>query len=233
MENKIRESSGNMKKILCIVRDIAFVLFIIFICLMIFLMSSGKHISIAGYQVLRVLTSSMEPAIAENTCIIIKECNPEMLEVGDIITFISDDPQIQGYYNTHRISEIVEENGETLFLTKGDASAFIDAYPVHKDQVAGIYVKELPGGRALGKCFVALSDNRVYFLVIMLPLTLCLISYFWQIVGLVTGRYDEEDDEEADDKPEIMEKTKEDDKTDIRQNKETDKIPIIMGNKED
>ena len=183
-----------MKKFLSILRDIAFVIFVLAICGMIFIMSTGKHVSIAGYQVLRVLTSSMEPAIAENTCIIIKEYPVDQLKVGDIITFTSDDPQIQGYYNTHRIHDIVEENGETLFVTKGDATSAVDAYPVHKDQVAGIFVKELPGGRTLGKMFLALSDNKVYFLVIMLPLALCLISYFWQIVGMVTGRYDEEEE---------------------------------------
>ncbi|MDD6070234.1 MAG: signal peptidase I [Clostridiales bacterium] len=185
-----------MKRFFSILRDVAFVIFVLFICGMIFIMSTGKHFSVAGYQVLRVLTSSMEPAIAENTCIIIKEYPVDQLKVGDIITFTSDDPQIQGYYNTHRIHDIVEENGETLFVTKGDATSAVDAYPVHKDQVAGIFVKELPGGRTLGKMFLALSDNKVYFLVIMLPLALCLLSYFWQIVSMVTGRYDEDEEDE-------------------------------------
>ena len=166
---------------------------------MIFLMSSGKHVSIAGYQVLRVLTSSMEPAISENTCIIIKKYPVDQLKVGDIITFTSDDPQIQGMYNTHRIHDIVEENGETLYVTKGDAIDAVDAYPVHKDQVAGILVRELPGGQLLGKCFVALSDNRIYFLVIILPLMICLMSYFWQIVGIF--RKPEEDEEEDEEVP--------------------------------
>lgn len=187
-----------MKKFAAILRDIGFVFFIVFILLMIFLMSSGKHISIAGYQVLRVLTSSMEPTISENTCIIIKKVPVEDLKVGDVITFTSDDPQIQGLYNTHRIHDIVEENGETLYVTKGDAIDAVDAYPVHQDQVAGIYVRELPAGRLLGKCFVALSDNRVYFLVIMLPLMLCLMSYFWQIMGIFRKSDEElEEDEEA------------------------------------
>lgn len=187
-----------MKKFAAILRDIGFVFFVVFILLMIFLMSSGKHISIAGYQVLRVLTSSMEPTISENTCIIIKKVPVEDLKVGDVITFTSDDPQIQGLYNTHRIHDIVEENGETLYVTKGDAIDAVDAYPVHQDQVAGIYVRELPGGRLLGKCFVALSDNRVYFLVIMLPLMLCLMSYFWQIMGIFRKSDEElEEDEEA------------------------------------
>lgn len=189
-----------MKKFAAILRDIGFVFFVVFILLMIFLMSSGKHISIAGYQVLRVLTSSMEPTISENTCIIIKKVPVEDLKVGDVITFTSDDPQIQGLYNTHRIHDIVEENGETLYVTKGDAIDAVDAYPVHQDQVAGIYVRELPAGRLLGKCFVALSDNRVYFLVIMLPLMLCLMSYFWQIMGIFRKsdeELEEDEDEEA------------------------------------
>ena len=187
-----------MKKFASILRDVGFVFFTIFIIFMIILMSSGKHVSIAGYQVLRVLTSSMEPTISENTCIIIKKYPVDQLKVGDVITFTSDDPQIQGLYNTHRIHDIVEENGETLYVTKGDAFDAVDAYPVHQDQVAGIFVKELPGGRLLGKCFVALSDNRVYFLVIMLPLMLCLMSYFWQIMGIFRKSDEElEEDEEA------------------------------------
>lgn len=192
-----------MKKVLSIIRDIAFVVFVILVCMMIFLMSSGRHFSVAGYQVLRVLTSSMEPTIGENTCIIIREYPTEQLKVGDIITFTSEDPRIQGYYNTHRICDIVKEDGETLFVTKGDATEAVDAYPVHTDQVAGIFVRELPGGRILGKFFLALSDNRVYFLVIMLPLAICLLSYLWQVISWATNRYQiEENEEETDGKEE-------------------------------
>ena len=211
-----RESRIFMKKLFSILRNIIFVISVLLICGMIFIMSSGKHLSIAGYQVLRVITSSMEPAITENTCIIIRKCPVEELKVGDIITFVSDDPQIQGYYNTHRIHDIVQENGETYYVTKGDATTALDAYPVRGEQIAGRYVRELPGGRMLGKFFVALSDNRIYFLVIMLPLMICLLSYFWQIVGFVTGRYDEDEDDDDD---ENDEEDKIEDK--IEENKDT------------
>lgn len=152
------------------------------------MLSTGRHISIAGYQVLRVITSSMEPTIAENTCILIKEVPVEQLKAGDIITFLSDDPDIQGYYNTHRIQEIVVEDGETIYITKGDSNMEQDTYPVHQNQIAGIFVKEIIGGKMIGKLFVALSDNRVYFLVVMLPLTICLLSYLWQIIMIITNQ---------------------------------------------
>lgn len=213
-----------MKKFAAILRDIGFVFFSVFILFMIFLMSSGKHISIAGYQVLRVLTSSMEPTISENTCIIIKKVPVEDLKVGDVITFTSDDPQIQGLYNTHRIQDIVVEKGETLYVTKGDAIDAVDAYPVHQNQVAGIYVRELPGGRLLGKCFVALSDNRIYFLVIILPLMLCLLSYFWQIMGMF--RKPDEEDEEV--QEEISREENSGENTEEKSGKHTDVITAEM-----
>ena len=188
-----------MKRFLAIVRDVAFVLFILIISGTIFVMSTGKHVSVFGYQVLRVLTSSMKPAIEENTCIIVKRANVDQLQVGDIITFVSDDPDIKGYYNTHRIYEISEENGERIFTTKGDGIPEPDPYPVHEEQVKGIYVQELPGGRLLGKFFLALSDNKVYFLVIMLPLTLCLLSYLWQVVAMINSSDDEDEDDDEED----------------------------------
>lgn len=185
-----------MKKFVAIVRDVLFVIFVLSICGIIFLMSAGKQVSFFGYQVLRVLTGSMEPTIDENTCIIMKKVDVNQLEKGDIITFISEDPDIYGYYNTHRIYDVREDEitGEIYYITKGDASREPDPYPVYQNKVVGIYVKELPGGRIIGKVFVALSDNRIYFAVIILPLLLCLLSYFWQIVTMF--RYDEEEEQE-------------------------------------
>ncbi len=183
-------------KILDIIRNIFFVLLILVICFVIFSTAQGKHPKFFGYQIFRVLTSSMQPAISESTCIITKEVPQSELKVGDIITFVSEDEAIYGFYNTHRIYEIVEEDGETKYRTKGDANPAPDQYLVSYDQVTGILVGEIPGGQLIGKLFELLSNNKVYFLVIMLPLALVLLSYIWQIVGHMTNRYDEDEDEE-------------------------------------
>ena len=163
---------------------------------MIFAMSTGKHFSVAGYQVLRVLTKSMEPAILENTCIIIKEVDVDTLKVGDIITYVSEDPDIKGYYNTHRIIAIDRTGKDFCYTTQGDAIDVPDPYPVYSDQIVGIYVRELPGGSLLGKGFLLLSDNKVYFFAVMLPLFLCLLSYFWQLVMLIINKAREDEDSE-------------------------------------
>lgn len=185
-----------MKKVFAFFRDIGFIVFILGICGVIFAMSTGKHFSVAGYQVLRVLTKSMEPAIPENTCIIIKEVDVNTLKVGDIITYVSEDPDIKGYYNTHRIIAIDGAGTDLRYTTQGDAIDMPDPYPVYSDQIVGIYIRELPGGSLLGKGFLLLSDNRVYFFVVMLPLFLCLLSYFWQIVMLIIDKGGEEESSE-------------------------------------
>lgn len=188
-----------LKQIVNIIKNVFFIALVIVICFIIFGMTQGKHPKFFGYQFFRVLTSSMQPAISESTCIITKEVPQEELKVGDIITFISEDPDIYGYYNTHRIHEIVEENGETKYITKGDANPIPDEQAVSYSQITGVLVGEMPGGRLIGKFFELLSDNKVYFLVIMLPLAIILLSYVWQIIGYFTHRYDEDEDEEEED----------------------------------
>lgn len=185
-----------MKKFIGFLRDVAFLFFLLALCGMIHIMRTGDRVSVFGYQVLRVLTASMEPTIPENTCILIRETDPSELKVGDIITFISDDPAIQGYCNTHRIYQINRENGNPLFVTKGDAYPEPDYYPVHVDQVVGKYEREIPYGKEIGKAFVALSDNKNYFLFVILPLSICMLSYFWQVVSLIANADEEDQDME-------------------------------------
>lgn len=187
-----------MKRAIGILRNVIFVVCVLAICSVIFMTASGRHIKVGGYQVLRVLTSSMSPTIPENTCILVQEVDTNTLKVGDIITFQSDDPNLMGYYNTHRIHEFKVQDGEKMIVTKGDAADAVDAYPVHLNQVAGKYIREIPGGRILGKFFLALSDNRIYFLCVMLPLAFCLVSYFWDIVQLIRDRDDEDEDDDTD-----------------------------------
>ena len=51
----------------------------------------------------------------------------EELKEGDIITFISADPALEGAYNTHRIYDIVKDytTGKTIYFTKGEAAVMI------------------------------------------------------------------------------------------------------------
>lgn len=93
-----------------------------------------------GIEPYVVLSGSMEPTYHTGSVIYIKEADASQLEVGDAITFSIDNDTIV----THRIIEVVEENGETAFRTKGDANDTEDGSSVLASQVLGTPIFSIP-----------------------------------------------------------------------------------------
>ena len=85
----------------------------------------GSVSNLGGFTPLTVQSESMEPTFGENDLIIIQQCDPSTLQVGDIVTFhtIIDN---QYALNTHRIVSINEVNGMNSYTTKGEAAAAAD-----------------------------------------------------------------------------------------------------------
>ena len=98
---------------------------------------AGEVPTLGGYSFMRTLTGSMEPAIPVHSFLITDDVDPESLQVGDIITFRSTEPNLEGALNTHRITSVYEENGQLMFRTKGDANAVEDSEPVAAVNVVG------------------------------------------------------------------------------------------------
>ena len=197
-----------MKKKWPIVLEIIFVVAVLAMSGLIIAVSKGYHPSLFGYQVLRVLTKSMSPALEENSIILIKKVPMEEIQVDDIITFISDDPVMLGVYNTHRVFRIEteEETGKTRYITKGDWNEIEDLYPVYYEQIAGKLIGKLPFGQTVGRSIQALEDRRLFFVFLILPLLLCFISYVWQIFFiLVLERESMTETEEAENQQDLQE----------------------------
>ena len=180
------------------IKDIIFVAVILLTCFFVFCLVKGNVPAIFGYRILHVVSGSMEPAIERGSYIIIKEVNSSELKVDDIITFVSEEPAIYGMYNTHRIYDICKDTytGETLYITKGDAYEEPDSYAVSKDQLVGKLVKILPYGKTISKIMTTLSNNYVYFGIVIIPLVICLVSYFVQFAEALFGKADDEDDDD-------------------------------------
>lgn len=173
--------------------DILFLAGMLLLCGLIISAGRGKVPYLFGYRVLRVVSGSMQPVIPDGTCILIQKPNPDGISVGDIITFVSDEPEIQGFYNTHRVVEINEDtSGRTIYITKGDACVLPDEYPVYEEDVVGIYRRELPFGRQLFRAIRFLTDRRNYFILVILPLLLCCLSYIKQLFRALQGEDEEE-----------------------------------------
>jgi signal peptidase len=94
--------------------------------------------SIGGTMPLIVLTDSMYPDIKSGDLIICKEVDPAEIEVGDIISFY--DPAGNGTsVVTHKVIEIINENGKLSFRTRGINNNTDDRLPVPAEKVISEY----------------------------------------------------------------------------------------------
>ena len=101
-----------------------------------------QGLQLFGLKPYSVLSGSMQSVYPTGSLLYIQKVNPEMLEVGDVITYKMGG----GTLCTHRIVEIVPDEhnpDEILFLTKGDENDITDPL-VEKDDVVGKAVFCIP-----------------------------------------------------------------------------------------
>ena len=143
-----------MKQIKLIGKIAFYVFFVAVLLLVVGLASakiSNKVFFLGNRATVWILTDSMEDTIPANSYIQIRKADPAEIQVGDVITFYSDDPTLRGYLNTHRVVEIAEDGA--TFITKGDANLVEDKYPVRAESVVGVYEKNLGALSAVGRIF--------------------------------------------------------------------------------
>ena len=145
----------------------------LFVLLTVVMTPSGQVPQVMGFSILQVLTGSMEPTIPEGSMLLIQETDPKSLQPGDIISFFSPDPSLDGALNTHRIQQVVAEGDALEFITKGDANFLEDQQPVAAEQVVGKVIFISP---TLGKFVRLISNPLVFGLAILLPLAAMLIA---------------------------------------------------------
>lgn len=94
--------------------------------------------SIGGNSPLIVLTDSMLPEISSGDLIFVQKIDPNAVKVGDVISFF--DPAGNGTsVVTHRVIEIVEEDGALKWRTRGDNNNTEDKVLVPMDNLVGIW----------------------------------------------------------------------------------------------
>ena len=138
--------------------------------------SDGSPRSLAGYSGMIVLTESMQSEIPKGSLVIAKTVDPDMLQIGDDITYMAN----QTTSVTRRIVGIIEnyENtGQRAFTTQGIMNAQPDKQPVPAVNVVG---KVVFHSETLG---LAASFIRSYWplLLLVLAVGLALIHVLGRI----------------------------------------------------
>ncbi len=146
--------------------------FAVALCLSIIVQTiRGEQPHFFDYQFYRVMTGSMEPSIQVDANVVVKAVDTDTLQVGDVITFISRDPQIEGSANTHRIVEITQdESGQTCYITKGDANLNVDELAVYPEEVCGKVIYYTTAIYWISVFFDFVHTGTGFFTVIILPL---------------------------------------------------------------
>lgn len=184
-----------MKKIILGIVNVFSVLAIaaaLFVLVSVVLTKSGEAPEILGHYVFRVMTGSMKPAIQEDALIIVKDTDPSEIQEGDIISYYSQDPELNGSVNTHRVVSVERQGTEYIFQTKGDANALPDHYPAAGKDVLG---KVIFISGQLGMIVNFLSSPAAFVLLIMIPLLVIFISNLVRMIKSAKKIMEEEKEE--------------------------------------
>lgn len=128
--------------------------------------------SVGGYLPLIVLTDSMVPEIYSGDLIICHTADAEDIAVDDVIAFF--DPAGNGTsIVTHRVLEVINENGELEFRTKGDNNNTEDKMLVPAESLVGVYQTRIAG---LGNVAMFMQSSTGLIVCVVLPIVL-LVAY--------------------------------------------------------
>lgn len=172
-----REETSSTHKILTVIGSIMCVILVPILIInltLIFKSFANKEEvpSIGGYFPLIVLTDSMYPEIESGDLIICHTKDVDEVVANDIIAFF--DPAGDGStIVTHRVIEVVEENGDSYFKTKGDFNNTEDRLLVEEKDLVGVYQSKISGA---GNIAIFMQSTTGLIVCVVIPIIL-LIGY--------------------------------------------------------
>ena len=179
------------RKILNILSTVLLIVMIAIVVLIFVARLSGKSPSVFGYHIFRVSSESMTPTLEIGDVILVKECAPEDIHYGDIVTYNGREGEFKGKMITHRVAQEPEErDGEYYYRTKGDKVGAVLDPEISYSQIEGKYVNTLPFIDKLYSFFLSSYGLFVFIILIV-------VLFGYEIISLVVSykRIDENDEE--------------------------------------
>lgn len=159
-----------------------------------------------------VNSGSMEPAIQTGDVIFVYDTNPRTLEEGQIIAYNVDGDRHD--VTTHRVHEVVEQEGQLAYTTKGDANEEPDQYQVRPGDVIG-YVPQKYGTTAripmFGHVLLFAQTKTGIITLVFVPAGLLVLTELWSLYRAATSTSGESTDESESSTDEQLASTEEGD----------------------
>ena len=185
------------KAVNAIINVLSTLMMVVAVCVMIFTIVSVNTFnrqdrSLMGYKAFIVLSDSMSATDFDaGDLVLTKDVNPAELQEGDIIVYISENPDNYGEVVTHKIRTV---NPDGTFTTYGTTTDTDDAYPVSWEQVLGKYDRAIP---KIGAFFNFLKTTPGYICCIFVPFALLIMMQGLNTVKLFK-QYKREQQEDID-----------------------------------
>ncbi len=182
--SKRRKGGGGSRSILGFFGNLLFIILLLFMATLSFFLIqsrlSGGAPEVAGYQMYIVLSGSMSPEFDTGSLAFVRETDTDQLVIGDIITYQTraDSDSL----TTHRIVEI-RRNGDTRFVTRGDANNVNDPTPVPAENVVGRVTGSVP---YVGYLLDFVQTRMGLILLIFVPGLLIILYELGKIMKYVT-----------------------------------------------
>ena len=165
-------------------------LFITFIIYMgdIFFNTITGHPKAPLFSTYVIVSPSMIPTIKINDAIVVKRNDHDNYKIGDIITFLSNDSNYQGYTITHRIVEKSKiATDKSIYTTKGDNNPIADPSVITTDSIYGKVLFTIPSVGTLKNYF---SKPSNYFLCLIVTSVIFII---YELVRIMSSLFKEEE----------------------------------------
>ena len=176
-----------MKKALSIfVNVLAWIFLILALLITIMVFSSTKNNGVAnlfGFMPMAVESDSMKPTFKQGDLIICKEIDDfNAIKENDVITFWTT-IEGQRVKNTHRIVEVINDEGTVKYVTKGDNNAVKDSDIISQGAVIGSWTNvKLP---LVGKILDFIRTKTGFFICIVIPMAIFFLFELYKFIATI------------------------------------------------
>ena len=164
-----------MKKI-C--KLILIIILLIILSIIIFQRVTHNKLALGNYYIFEIISGSMEPVYKAGDVIVVKKCSYESINIGDDVTYLGKENNLNGLIVTHRVIEKFKYEGKLKLKTKGINNDIEDPL-IDSDQVYGKVVYRTVFLSFLGKIMTNKVAYFTIFAVVSLIFSYEFISYFF------------------------------------------------------
>lgn len=151
------------------------VIVILFVCAIIATQRlTNNQYAFLGFRIFRVQTGSMIPKYQIGDVILVKEKDPNKIEIGEDVTYRGKAGSMKGLTVTHQVINIEVIDGQKTFHTKGIANNLEDPV-IYGEQIEGVVKGKL---QILTILCTLLTNKYIFYFAGIVPLTIYIFFSF-------------------------------------------------------